>query len=137
MTDTRTGGCLCGAVGFEADIEAPHYHTCHCNSCRRWGGPAMAINALALRIADDGAVRAYDSSDYGERVFCGTCGTHLFWRMKDGSATVVWIGALDETDDLALDTEIFIDSKPAHYSLAGNAQKMTGKEFVAMVMGGS
>ncbi len=134
MTDTRTGQCLCGAVAFEADIEAPHYHACHCDTCRRWGGPGMATNAVSLRIADTSALRAYGSSDYGERVFCGTCGTHLFWRMKDGSVNVVWVGALDDSDDLTLGTEIFVDSKPGHYSFAGEAHKMTGAEFVEMVM---
>ena len=135
MSDTRTGQCLCGAVTFEADIEAPHYHTCHCDYCRRWGGPAMAVNASALRIGDTSSIKAYGSSDYGERVFCSACGTHLFWRMKDGSQNVVWLGTLNQTDDFVLETEIFIDSKPPHYSLSGDAQKMTGEEFVAMVMG--
>lgn len=137
MTDTRKGGCLCGKVRFEADISETEYHVCHCGDCRKWdGGPSMACGADAVRVEDESALTAYSSSDYGERVFCTACGTHLFWRMKDGSMTVVWLGALDNSDDLTLTLQMFIDKKPDHYAFANKTKEMTGEEVFAHFGGG-
>jgi hypothetical protein len=135
MTDTRAGGCLCGAVTFDADLEAPHYHTCHCDTCRQWGGPAMATGASALRVANGAPVKSFISSEYGERVFCAECGTHLFWKMQDESMIFVWIGALKETADMSFDMQIFIDSKPGHYGFANETKTMTGAEVYAAAAG--
>jgi len=131
MTDTRKGACLCGAVTFDADIAAPHYHACHCATCRRWGGPGMAAPVSDLRIAEGAPVKLFSSSDYGERGFCAECGSHLFWKMKDDSMIAVWVGALDNADGLLFDTQIFIDSKPAHYAFANETTDMTADEVFA------
>lgn len=136
MTDTRTGACLCGAVTFEAGLSAPHYETCHCSKCRRWGGPAMVTTATALRFAEGAPVKAFDSSSYGHRGFCAECGSHLFWKMKDDSLIHVLIGALDQGEDLEFDLQIFIDSKPDHYAFANETKTMTGAEVFAAATGG-
>lgn len=132
MSETRKGQCLCGAVHFEADLAEPHFHACHCSMCRKWGGPALAMPAEALRIADGAPVKAFSSSDYGERVFCADCGTHLFWRMQDHSMSFVWIGVLEDQDGLTLDTQIFIDSKPGHYALANDTTNLTAAQVMEM-----
>ena len=41
MTQTRTGGCLCGAVRFSARLTNTRFGACHCEMCRRWTGSAL------------------------------------------------------------------------------------------------
>jgi len=135
MTDTRKGACVCGAVTFEADVAEQHYLACHCATCRCWGGPAMVITVSDLRIDDAAPVKTYDSSSYGQRGFCSECGSHLFWKMKDDSLIHLFVGALDSSDDLEFGTQIFIDSKPAHYTFGNDTKTMTGAEVFAAATG--
>ena len=46
---TLHGGCVCGAVRYEAEgLDGPIRH-CHCNTCRRVHGAASASGAEVLR----------------------------------------------------------------------------------------
>ena len=135
MTDTRKGACVCGAVTFEAEVADHDYLACHCTTCRGWGGPAMVATVSDLRINDGAPVKTFDSSGYGHRGFCAECGTHLFWKMKDNSLIHIFLGALENSDDLKFGTQIFIDSKPAHYAFANETETMTGAEVFAAVSG--
>ncbi|GGD88070.1 aldehyde-activating protein [Aureimonas endophytica] len=137
MSETLSGGCLCGAVRFGARLAKREMGVCHCGMCRRWsGGVFMAVEVEHLDIADETKLGVYRSSDYGERVFCVVCGSSLFWRMQDGSTTVVSYQAFDRTADFSFETEIFIDEKPAAYEFANHTKKMTGAQFVAAITGG-
>lgn len=134
-TLAKTGGCLCGAVRFSTRVE-PHMHVCHCGFCRRWsGGAFMAVMTSGLEIENEAALGVYPSSEYGERVFCKTCGSSLFWRMQDGSAAAVSLQALDDPAGVVFEEEIFIDKKPALYAFADGARRLTGYEFFARVAG--
>lgn len=95
----------------------------------------MAAPATALRVSPKASVKSLSSSDYGVRGFCGNCGTHLYWKMKDDSMIAVWIGTLEHSDDLSFDTQIFIDSKPEHYAFTNETKNLTGAEVFAAVTG--
>ena len=131
--DKRSGGCLCGAVKYEAVLAAPHLHACHCNICQKWGGGP----SLSLFCAGDWAITGeenltwYDSSDWAQRSFCKKCGTHLFGRVPDGDYRGVHVGSLDDTSGLTLDKHIFIDKKPDYYDFSGDAKTLTEEEFYA------
>lgn len=134
MTAEKTGRCLCGAVKFTAVPKARHIDACHCGMCRRAvGGPLMAVTlAAAPLIEDESALRVYQSSDWAERLFCGTCGSNLFYRLRDGRMHSVNAGALDDLGEFEFTTEIFIDEKPGFYSFAGETRKLTGAEVYAL-----
>ena len=78
-----TGGCLCGAVRFEAEGEPFHETFCHCTICRRSSGASpvawVTFPAEGFRYAR-GAPRTFRSSDHGHRYFCGDCGSPLAFR---------------------------------------------------------
>ena len=38
MTDTITGGCLCGAVRYECSAELSKIIACHCTDCQKASG---------------------------------------------------------------------------------------------------
>lgn len=75
------GQCHCGQISYEMPDQVDHHTLCHCTDCRRCAGaPAVSwgmIDAADLRI--DGEPKRYRSSEHAERLFCGTCGTGLFY----------------------------------------------------------
>ena len=132
MNETRSGRCLCGSVAFEAAIPDLHTEACHCAICRKWsGGPAFSTAVDSLALPGDAPVAWYAASDHAERGFCARCGTHLFWRMKDRSYTVIYTGAFDATDDLPLMGEIYVDEQPGTYAFANETRRMTGADVAA------
>lgn len=136
---SRSGGCLCGAIRFTARPEKAEMGVCHCGKCRRWsGGTFMAVDCgTSLEIEDESQLGVYVSSDWGERVFCKSCGSTLFWRMRDGSNTVISAQAFDEPGDFLFASEIFTDEQPPNYAFANQTRRLTGPEFVALVTGES
>ena len=139
MPAQQRGQCLCGTVTFRATPTRPDMGVCHCSMCRRWtGGTFMAVECIPDIAFDSGedALQVYSSSPWGERVFCGTCGTSLFWRTKDGSHCSVSAQAFEDPGQFAFTMQIFIDDKPANYSFANDTTTMTGAEVYEAVMGG-
>ena len=128
----RTGSCLCGAVTVKAAPE-PHFHACHCGTCRKWsGGPLMA--AVCGQDAEiEGEVTRYQSSPIAERGFCPACGTHLFYYSVPAKLYVMPVSLFDDPSGLEMTAEIYVDDQPDYYAFAGNRARMTGAEFVAMV----
>lgn len=96
---TLTGGCLCGAVRFEARDEILDTGWCHCRLCQRHGGgPAGAYCAVA---AGDfqftaGTPLAWRSSHWAERLSCPACGAALALRDLAGTFVSFNLGALDD-----------------------------------------
>jgi hypothetical protein len=86
------GGCMCGAVRYEASGEPFNATLCHCVDCRRASGaPALAwfsVRRDALRWTRGSPSRNVSSPGV-ERLFCGQCGTQLTWHGA---------GAADEID---------------------------------------
>jgi hypothetical protein len=75
------GRCLCGAVTLNVAESERHAGACHCRMCQRWtGGAFVAFFAPARAVAVEGPVVRYASSSFGERAFCGTCGSHVWFR---------------------------------------------------------
>ncbi|MDP6475419.1 MAG: GFA family protein [Alphaproteobacteria bacterium] len=89
------GGCLCGAVRYEASEPPHHAEYCHCRMCQRHTGSAVgvyaAIRAGGLRITR-GAPKFYKSSDICERGFCADCGSTLMDRYFDPDDPYIWVG---------------------------------------------
>ena len=93
------GGCMCGAVRYEATGEPLHIGYCHCRSCRHHTGAPVA--AMLVFKMDEvrftrGERSTYNSSPGIERSFCGQCGTSLTW---EGHGLIsLQMGTLDDPD---------------------------------------
>lgn len=133
-TTERQGHCLCGAVKITARHASDNVGVCHCGMCRRWtGGPFLALSCgTDVIIEGEENITLYDSSPWAERGFCAKCGTNLFYRLKETGDLEVVAGLFDDTKNMVLDSQIFIDEKPGFYSFAEKTKNMTGAEVMEM-----
>lgn len=141
MNEPRKGRCLCGKVTFEATLR-DGIGACHCGTCRGWGGgPFLAVDCGAsVTGADPASVATYASSQWAERAFCRSCGTHLWYRLLPGDFStegqyIVSAGLFEDQQGLVFDHEVYIDGNPGWYEFAGNEgrKRLTEKQILEMV----
>lgn len=124
MSDTISGGCLCGAVRYTIDQPPAMQFVCHCKNCQRQAGSAYSV---IIGVPDDqlhitGTPAAYvdhgDSGNSVTRQFCGTCGSPLF-SLVQATPGVTWVktGTLDNTDLLQPQAHLWTKSKQAWVDL--------------------
>lgn len=90
------GGCHCGSIRYEAEVDPEKTIICHCSDCQALSGsayrtvifvPAECFNLVAgdlktyIKIADSGNRRAM--------LFCPDCGTQIYATSADGDANVL------------------------------------------------
>lgn len=128
-----SGQCLCGQVAVTAEAKTGTFHACHCDICRIWGGgPALAFEAGdSLKLRGEDNVTVYSSSDWAERGFCKTCGTHLFYRLKETGHTYPPLGLFAGTEGMTFHAQSFIDKKHPGYSFCEATENLTAEEFYA------
>jgi hypothetical protein len=109
------GGCLCGAVRYEAAGTARNPCYCHCTSCRRAAGAhcvAWATFERARLRLLRGELREYRSSAGVLRGFCAVCGTSLTYRDEARDADIdVTLASLDEPARLAPQMHVWAREK--------------------------
>lgn len=99
---SHRGHCLCGSVKFEADAEPKWIAYCHCASCRRHTGSAVAtfVGFDEARFRYIGGKPAeYESSPMVWRGFCTRCGTPISYRAARFPGEIhVYVGAMDHPE---------------------------------------
>jgi hypothetical protein len=107
--ETRSGGCLCGAVRYTTSWPPLMLGTCHCKHCQRQAGTAFSVVAAVPRdgLTIKGELTLYeDGSASGNpvyRKFCGTCGSPVFTETPgadEQGLIFIKAGSLDVTSDL-------------------------------------
>ena len=86
-SDKATGGCMCGAVRYEATGDPLSTNYCHCASCRKHtGAPVVTLVGYKKDQVKftKGERKIYESSTGVGRAFCGQCGTPLTWEGDGG-----------------------------------------------------
>lgn len=129
----RKGKCLCGAVRVVGMPKGNSVAACHCTMCRNWGGgPLLAVDCGEdFHVEDETDVTVYSSSDWAERAFCRRCGTHLFYRLKQGARYFVPAGLFEGGEPWVLEHQLFIEEKPDFYAFANPTRNLTGAELFA------
>lgn len=116
------GGCLCGALRYEALSEPVRITLCHCRFCQRATGSAYMVEPLFrcedVRITKGApAIYSHRSEGSGKAVlvhFCRSCGTKIylgFERFPDVYG--VYAGTFDDPNWFEISAEnakqIFVD----------------------------
>jgi hypothetical protein len=103
------GGCHCGKLGYQADIDPGKVGVCHCADCQTLTGsafsmfvpvPKEAFRLIAgqpkiyVKTAESGAKRA--------QAFCADCGTRIYASaaLDDPPAFNIRVGTLRERAQL-------------------------------------
>jgi hypothetical protein len=115
-----TGGCLCGAVRYEAEGSPSFTGLCYCADCRKASGsgfiPFMGFASTAVRFS--GETRQFRSKSFrgtdAVRNFCPVCGGLVFGGEvgKDASHTI-YAGSLDDPALFHPTIAIFVRDRPA------------------------
>lgn len=97
--DKITGGCLCGALRYEADQAPFDAGYCHCRMCQKSLGGLFGawvfINHADFRFVS-GEPAWYRSSETVKRGHCGDCGSPIIYQPDGIDFATIWIGTLDE-----------------------------------------
>ena len=117
MKVPQTGGCHCGAIGYEITEEPQSVYTCHCTDCQRLTSSAFSMGivvaetALQLTGAEPRQLqRTADSGRISTRLVCPNCGTWVCGLPRDGLHRVR-AGTLDDTSWLRPTRHIWTRSK--------------------------
>ena len=107
-----TGGCHCGAVRFEAEVETESVMECNCSYCAKVGHLLAFTGASNFRLlhGEDNLTDYQFNHKVIHHLFCKTCGIHSFGRAKnpDGSDGVaVNMRCVDDVDLAAFRIDYF------------------------------
>lgn len=113
---TRSGGCLCGTVRYEARPDKPEGYYCHCRMCQLAFGNTRAafLNLRKDQLRWLGATPVYyASSKIARRGFCKRCGTPLTFEYFDSERIDISVGSLDDPEAIKPTTHFGVESRIA------------------------
>ncbi len=130
-----TGGCMCGAVRYEADGESLKVGHCHCHSClSHTGAPVVTFVVFEQdRVKfTKGNRKIYNSSPGVGRGFCDQCGTPLTWEGDawDRSIIEVHISTLDNPNAFVPTVHWFHGERIDWFDVTDNLPRYAGDDEV-------
>ena len=139
-----TGGCMCGGVRYRLDSEPYDAGWCHCRICQLFSGsPAMAFATVPFGdwhvVEGLDQVRRVRTTSFGERQFCGSCGTGLTMHVHHQADEIDFaVCTLDEPGAITPGFHIFWsnripwfdpgDDLPRHYRLRPNTRGLDRRD---------
>lgn len=113
-----TGGCHCGKITFEAEIDPDTVGICHCTDCQRLTGTAYRAVVATVPgsfALTSGAPRLYvktaESGRKRVQAFCPDCGSPLYAANADGPPNLsLRLGAVNERAALTPKRQIWCRS---------------------------
>jgi hypothetical protein len=113
------GGCLCGALRYEAKGQPLYQGHCYCSDCRKATGSGfvgfMGFPASSLRFSGEAVVHASPaaSGEVAERSRCAVCHSLVFGgRIGQASDFTIYAGSLDDASLFEPDIAIFSEGRP-------------------------
>ena len=102
------GGCFCGNITFEAEIDPDKVRICHCTDCQASTGSAYRVNVTVPKdkIAFRGGtpkifIKTAESGNKRAQAFCPECGTPLYSaQVTDTPAYVLRVGTIRQRAQL-------------------------------------
>jgi hypothetical protein len=105
MTKKHLGGCHCGAVRFEAELdESKGGSRCNCSICMKIAQVGVILKPSAFKLlSEESSVAQYRwGPQISIRHFCKVCGIHCFGRGHlaelGGEFVSVNLNCLDDVD---------------------------------------
>ena len=114
-----TGGCHCGNIKYEAEVEPANAMICHCTDCQVHSGSAFRTLILTDEDAfnfTSGKPKTYlkiaDSGNKREQTFCPDCGSPIYSATVGDSPReyAIRLGTVDQRDTLEPQKQIWCES---------------------------
>jgi len=132
LNEPLTGHCLCGEVSITLTGMHKQIDVCHCSMCARWGGAMYAgLEADGFSVTGEASITTFQSSEWAERAFCGTCGSNLWYKFKPTESCTFLAGLFEVPEGLSIKQQIFVDEKPDWYDLVQESPMKTGTQIIA------
>jgi hypothetical protein len=136
QTEPLTGGCLCGAIRFEARPDEREGYYCHCRMCQLAFGNTRAafINLRKDQVTwTAGAPTHFASSKFAQRGFCNHCGTPLSFAY-DGSARLdLAVGAFDDPSAIKPVSHFAVETRVANWHVDDGLPGQRLDEYTSLV----
>ena len=92
------GGCVCGHVTYEAEVDPDQVALCNCTDCQKFSGSAFRVG-VPTKDSDfrllSGELKVYvktaESGGRRAQAFCPECGTHFYSTSTDPGPKVLRI----------------------------------------------
>ena len=131
---TIEGGCLCGAVRYAASEPPLVVRACWCRMCQFIASGNATINLAFKResVTIEGQLSDLagiaDSGSHMHRLFCSTCGVHLFSEAEERPhVIIVRAGTLDDSAIAVPDAVIWTKEAPAWAHLDPDLPQFPGQ----------
>ncbi|MCH8076672.1 MAG: GFA family protein [SAR324 cluster bacterium] len=128
-----TGGCHCGNISYEAEIDPEKIIVCHCTDCQTLSGSAFRTVAVTrsgtFRLLS-GELKIYlktgSSGAKRQQSFCPDCGTSIFAASTDAAPKIhnLRIGSIHQRDRLVPKRQIWTRSELSWVADLGSLPKV-------------
>lgn len=124
---TLKGGCLCGAVQYQASGDPQRFYHCHCARCRKSSGTGHASNlflsnATLIFTHGEALLKRFKVPEAQRftRQFCSECGSAVARFVPEIDGVMIPAGSLDDQAPIEPQARIFWDSR-ADWSCDGDS----------------
>jgi hypothetical protein len=116
------GGCHCGAIRYEAEVDPARVVICHCTDCQTLSGTAFRTVAQTkpgtfslLSGTPKVYVKTGESGNQREQTFCPDCGTPIYSGPvgSDVKAVGLRVGTIRQRDQLVPSDQYWFRSSQA------------------------
>lgn len=116
----NAGGCLCGAIRYEARGPLTAVTYCHCSRCRRWHGHVGAYCAVDrdhFKLTESRGLKWFTVVPAVKRGFCGECGSSVLFDEAELPKIAICAGTLDAPTGIREKAHIYVGSKGDYYAI--------------------
>ncbi len=112
------GGCHCGKITYEAEVDPATVGICHCTDCQHLSGSAFSVSVPAAKDAfrlRTGQPKIYvktaDSGTRRAQAFCPECGTRIYAAAESDPPTFnIRVGTVRQRAELRPHRQIWCRS---------------------------
>ena len=127
------GGCHCGYITYEADIDADKILICHCTDCQTLSGSAFRVIAFSredtFRLLS-GELKFYVKTSEGgnkrPQAFCPNCGAPIYATASGAGPKVysIRVGSIRQRDQLTPNVQLWCRSAQQWVARIGSMRRI-------------
>ncbi len=127
------GGCYCGYITYEAEVDPEKVAICHCTDCQTLSGSAFRTIVLTREGSfklRSGAVKTYvktaESGNKRSQCFCPECGTPIYASTLGEGPKVhaIRVGTARQRDELIPKAHVWFRSAQRWIAELGSIPKI-------------